>query len=93
MPQQTVYIYNSTDGVLAWPGPLPLNQAREFIREFPAREDPPVQVFTSRDFKRLTVVRIAELRRKGIRSQVIDLEKLLSEPHSKRCVHQQGSRA
>lgn len=37
MPQETVYVYNSTDGVLAWPGPLPLNQAREFIREFPKR--------------------------------------------------------
>ena len=37
MPRETVYVYNSTDGVLAWPGPLPINQAREFIREFPKR--------------------------------------------------------
>lgn len=37
MSQQTVYVYNSTDGVLAWPGQLPINQAREFIREFPKR--------------------------------------------------------
>ena len=37
MPQQTVYVYNSTDGVLAWPGPRPINQAKEFIREFPKR--------------------------------------------------------
>ena len=37
MPQETVYVYNSTDGVLAWPGPLPLGQAKEFIREFPKR--------------------------------------------------------
>ena len=37
MPQPTVYVYNSTDGVLAWPGPLPINLAREFIREFPKR--------------------------------------------------------
>ena len=37
MPQETVYVYNSTEGVLAWPGPLPISQAREFIREFPKR--------------------------------------------------------
>ncbi len=37
MPQQTVYVYNSTDGVLAWPEPLPVDQAREFIREFAKR--------------------------------------------------------
>jgi hypothetical protein len=35
MPRQTVYVYNSTDGVLAWPGPLPISPAKEFIREFP----------------------------------------------------------
>lgn len=37
MPHETVYIYNSTDGVLAWPGPLPVDQAREFVRGFPKR--------------------------------------------------------
>ena len=41
MPQETVYVYNSTDGVLAWPGPLPISQAREFIREFAKRYERP----------------------------------------------------
>lgn len=37
MVQETVFVYNETDGVLAWPGPLPIGQAREFIREFAKR--------------------------------------------------------
>ncbi len=37
MPQETVYVYNSTDGVLAWPGPMPIAEAREFVRNFPKR--------------------------------------------------------
>lgn len=37
MPQETVYVYNSTDGILAWPSPMTLEEARAFIREFPKR--------------------------------------------------------